>query len=272
MPAARPLQGPLPELQSPATPTAQDFAREGYLVLRNFVSPRRCNELLAQAQDLLHPLSAPVEYESEVHSPAATGKARPRQIPRRLRYAFGRHPAFRAWAKDPALVKTLQELVWPKQQDLWLTQNHHNCIMTKMPELSSETGWHQDIRYWNFEQQDLVTAWLALTPEHDKSGALQVIPQSHRSDLPDDAFDEHRFLRDDHLAGQSLLAKAGQISLQPGDLLLFHCKLLHAAKHNQTQTPKLAIVYSYRRADDRPLPNTRSSRVADLPLLDGTSS
>lgn len=266
MPAARPILGNLPELQTPATPSAQDFARDGFVVLRGFVATEEVQELHDQAMALLDPLSAPVEFESEVHSPAAKGQSRPARIPRRLRYAFGRHPSFRAWALGPAVHQTLHDLVWPGHPNLWLTQNHHNCIMTKMPEHSSETGWHQDIRYWNYEQEDLVTAWLALTPETRDNGALQVIPGSHLTPLSDLAFDQHRFLRDDHPQGKALLAKAGQIHLAPGDLLLFHCKLLHAARHNGLKDPKLALVFSYRKDEDRPLPNTRSSRVPDLPL------
>lgn len=264
MPAARPLLRALPLLESPQSPTAEDFAREGFVILRSFLPDAERAQLLLEAQALLDPLSAPVEFESEVHSPAAGRAPRPARIPRRLRYAFGRHPLFRAWAQRPDLVEKLRELAWPEAGSLWLTQNHHNCVMTKMPEHSSETGWHQDIRYWNFERGDLVTAWLALTSEKADNGALQIVPKSHLLDLPDEAFDEHRFLRDDHPRGQALLAQAAQVELEPGDLLLFHCRLLHAARSNQGSQPKLALVFSYRHEQDRPRPQTRSSRVPDL--------
>lgn len=51
-----------------------------------------------------------------------------------------------------------------------LTLAHHNSIMTKLPFESTRTFWHQDRRYWNFENNDLVSVWLSLGDEYLDNG------------------------------------------------------------------------------------------------------
>ena len=61
-----------------------------------------------------------------------------------------------------------------------LTLAHHNSIMTKMPSEISNTCWHQDRRYWDFQNDDLLSIWLALGEERLENGLLEFIPGSHR--------------------------------------------------------------------------------------------
>ena len=49
-------------------------------------------------------------------------------------------------------------------------------------------------------------------------------------------------------------------------MLFFHCRLFHAAGHNQTADTKFSLVFSYRAAGNRPLAGTRSASLPDVPL------
>ena len=69
--------------------------------------------------------------------------------------------------------------------------------MTKHPGFSSATLWHQDIRYWLFDQPELVSVWLALGDETEHNGGLKLIPGSHRQDLDRGHYDAAFFLRSD---------------------------------------------------------------------------
>ena len=268
MPAARPHLSPIPRFAPCTHPNAEDFARDGCIILKNFADASTVDTLARHSRALLNPLYAPVEYESEVQYPgapkdrASTGG----QTPRRLLFACGRHPDFRAFATSPAISNALKTLAFGPGEQILLSQNHHNCVMTKMPEFSSETGWHQDIRYWNFQEQELVTAWLALSHEVQENGALQVIPGSHRRILPATAFDGHKFFLDESPENRELLAQARVVELEPGDLLLFHCRLLHAALRNAGDKAKLAFVTTYRKSQDLPKTGTRSARFPDIPI------
>ena len=66
--------------------------------------------------------------------------------PRRLLHAYTRDRAFRQWANSSKLTSRVRQLLASDQIEL--SQNHHNCVMTKNPGYSSATLWHQDIRYW----------------------------------------------------------------------------------------------------------------------------
>jgi len=138
--------------------------------------------------------------------------------------------------------------------------------MTKYPYCSSQLPWHQDIRYWYFGRPELVSIWLALGHEDAANGGLKVIAGTHTMALERERFDAVRALREDHVANEELLSRAHQVVLEAGDLLLFHCRLLHAADANQTETTKLSLVLSAHPEDNPPVVGTRSSRYPALPF------
>jgi phytanoyl-CoA hydroxylase len=81
-----------------------------------------------------------------------------------------------------------------------------------------------------------------------------------------DRLDEQLFLRVDREDNQALLATVVTPSLEPGDLVLFHCRLFHAAGRNRTQETKFSLVCTYRTEDNLPLVGTKSGSVQDLRL------
>jgi phytanoyl-CoA hydroxylase len=136
--------------------------------------------------------------------------------------------------------------------------------MTKHPAYSSDTGWHQDIRYWSFAEPELVTVWLALGPERSDNGGLRVIPGSHRMSLERRRFDEALFFREDVPENQELIAQAKSAELDAGDVLFFHCKTLHAATRNYTDQTKHSVVFTFRGADNPPRAGSRSAESPEL--------
>ena len=126
--------------------------------------------------------------------------------------------------------------------------NHHNSLMTKRPQFSSSTNWHRDIRYWRYSREDLVSVWLALGEETPENGALMLIPGSHRLEFERNNFDDRLFFRQDLPENRALISSAVCARLQPGDVLFFHCRCLHAASRNATDQTKLSLVFTYRRA------------------------
>jgi phytanoyl-CoA hydroxylase len=47
-------------------------------------------------------------------------------------------------------------------------------------------------------------------------------------------------------------------------VVLFHCRLFHAAGRNCTQETKFSLVCTYRAADNLPLAGTKSASVGDV--------
>ncbi len=141
---------------------------------------------------------------------------------------------------------------------------HHNCIMTKMPSFSSDTGWHQDIRYWSFQRPELVSVWLALGKEYPENGCLRLIPGTHRIDFDRSRLDDSLFLRADHPENQGLLQSEIVAELEPGDVLFFHSRTFHTADRNRSRDPKFSVVFTFRPGDNRPIPGTRSASLPEL--------
>ena len=241
-----------------------DFARDGFIIRRGLLSAGQVDALIERIDSSLNPALAPVEFEADVHYPGAPKSrwAEGGQTPRRLLHAYGRDDLFRDCARHPEIVETLVNLMGA--DDIMLSQNHHNCIMTKHPGFSSLTSWHQDIRYWRFDRPELVSTWLALGSETVENGALLVIPGSHTLDIDPGRFDAALFLRDDLDENAELLATAVPVELEAGDVLFFHSRTLHAAGPNKSSTVKRSIVFTYHASDNAPIPQTRSAVFEDI--------
>ena len=244
----------------------QRFERDGYVVVPGFLEASACDEMRGQVMDALRPLLGPAEFEADVGYPGAPAdrSAPGGDTPRRLLNAASRFPELCALATGEVLAAHLQELFG--HAELMMSQNHHNCVMTKHPGFSTGTAWHQDIRYWSFDRPELISAWLALDHETAYNGALSVIPGSHQLVLDRGRFDRDLFLRTDLDDNRNLLAQARVIELRPGDLLLFHCRLFHAAGRNMSERVKCAAVFTYHATDNHPIPGTRSAQYPDIRL------
>ncbi len=238
---------------------AERFHRDGYLVVRGLASAAECASLTALVESMLQPLQGPVEFEADVGYPGAP-KSRGEHgglTPRRLLHAYSRDPLLRAWARDPRVARRLAVLLPGRAP--YVSQCHHNCIMTKHPGYSSLTSWHRDIRYWSFARPELISTWLALGPERRANGALWVIPSSHLLDLDAQRYDQKLFLRTELPENQALIDQAEMIELDKGDMLFFHCRLLHAAGRNETDAVKCSLVFSYHDVSNHANPGTRSA-------------
>ena len=247
-------------------PAIRRFAQDGYLVVPSLADADLRGRMLDRIQHALQPLQGPAEFEAEVGYPGSptSRAAEGGNTVRRLLHAYSRDPVFGAWASSDEVVSLLRGLM--DTEAVCLSQCHHNCIMTKHPGYSSKTMWHQDIRYWSYDRPELISVWLALREERDRSGALWVIPGSHRLGLDRGRLDRDLFLRPELPESADLLHNARLVELEPGDVLFFHCRLFHAAGKNESDRVKLSAVFTYHASDNRPIPGTRSSQYPPIPV------
>ncbi len=246
---------------------ATEFERDGYAVLRGFVPPEWRERMMEVTRRDVAALREPIEYEADVQYP---GSPESREAPggrtvRRLRQALSRDPVFQEWLSYPPLVSCLQQLLGTP---VYCPMAHHNCVMTKHPRFSSETGWHRDTRFWSFQTGELVNTWLALGEERPENGCLKVIPGSHRMDLGKDRLDENQFLDSEHPENLPLFDTVQYVELAPGDLLLFHARTFHAATRNFSDQTKYSVVFTFHGPENEPIPGSKSSRYPELVLPD----
>lgn len=239
------------------------FERDGFLILRERVAQSLCAQLRAVVHEQLDTAAPPLEYEADL---GYTGAPVSRDAigggtVRRLRGAYYRDGLLQQWAADADLIATLSQLLTPP---VVLNLAHHNCVMTKHPDFGTATGWHRDIRYWKFSDDNLITVWLALGTENADNGGLQVIPASHRWQIAPEQKDALDFLRSDLPQNQSLIAQGVALSLTAGDVLFFHSSLYHAAGKNLSGVRKLSVAFVYHGTDTTPLPASPSAAAGEI--------
>lgn len=235
------------------------FVRDGFLIIRGLASDEHIQKMRRVTLAHLRDYVAPIEHEADVAYPGApiSRAAAGGLTARRLLQAYDRDPVFRDWALNrhaTGIVAQLLQETAPR-----LTRCHHNCIMTKQPEFSSATAWHQDLRYWSFANPELINVWLALGDETPANGCMRLVPGSHHLNLAPERLDDARFLREDLPANRTLIENAVLAELAPGDVLFFHAGIFHAAGRNETNERKLSAVFTYHGANNLGIAGTRSA-------------
>ena len=229
----------------------EDFNKNGFLILKNFASENLCEEILDKAKYHLKNKIKPYESEEEYCKNNDT-----KITIRRLKQVYKREEIFKEWMINKEIYPILKSLL---KENPVLLLTHHNSIMTKDNTNSSRTFWHQDRRYWNYSDDNLISVWLSLDDEYLENGLLEFIPNSHKMDFKKESFDEDSNFKDDY--NSNLLKKAIHQNLQKGDVVLFHCKTLHHASKNFSNNTKISFVYTvkgektkaiqYSRSDDK---------------------
>ncbi len=234
------------------------FREKGYLILRNFVDSSRCDAILDIAKAHLKHKIPPIESEAEYNSQKSEDI-----VVRRLRQVYSRDIVFKEWMEESKIRPILKQILGSSP---YITLAHHNSIMTKMPHSSTQTSWHQDIRYWSFSGDNLLSVWLALDEEYEDNGVLEFIPASHKISYTSDQFDKKDYFLTNYPKNQPLIDTKESTTLQKGDVVLFHCKLLHRANKNSTNRAKISFVYTIRGADTLPIEGSRSSSYPEIML------
>jgi phytanoyl-CoA hydroxylase len=239
------------------------FQRDGFIALRQLADASTVDQMVALTDQFVKDKIPPIEYEAELGYPGApTSKNTPGgQTIRRLRQAIARHPIFLEWATSPNIVTPARQLLGP---EVIMPLAHHNCIMVKDPRFSSDTGWHQDIRCWGFQRPELISILLALNNATSENGCLRFLPGTHQMSFAPHQLDEHKFLRTDLPKNQPLLTTEIGIDLCPGDVVFFHCRTFHAASRNRSCNARKSVIFTYRPADNPPIPGTRSASMPEI--------
>ncbi len=227
-----------------------EFNKNGFLVLKNFANKTLCDEILEKAKVHLEKKQAPIETEQEYMNLNESNIT-----VRRLRQVYDREDIFKKWMTNKNIRPILKQIL---NDTPVLTLAHHNSIMTKLPHDSTRTFWHQDRRYWNFENDNLVSVWLALGNEYLENGLLEFVPGSHKINFSKNRFDNNSNFLDENEENIELIHKRVCTSLEKGDVVLFHCKTLHHANKNNTDKVKISFVYTVRAESNTPIKNTRS--------------
>ena len=117
----------------------------------------------------------------------------------------------------------------------------------KEPRTPHFVSWHQDLHYWGLDQEDEVTAWIALSPATVESGCMRFVAGSHRQVVAhNDTYDESNLLT----RGQELAVKvddkdAVDVVLAPGQMSLHHGRTFHASNPNRSNDRRIGLAVRF---------------------------
>ena len=140
--------------------------------------------------------------------------------------------------RDPRILDPIEDLIGP---DIlcWNT-----LFWIKEAGSQSFVSWHQDTRYWGLSSDQVITAWLALSPAGVENGCMRVMPGTHVGDVLDhaDRYDENNMLT----RGQEITAgldesKARNMPLRAGEMSIHNYRLAHASGANQGADRRIGV-------------------------------
>ncbi len=118
----------------------------------------------------------------------------------------------------------------------------------------SFVSWHQDTRYWGLSSDQVVTAWLALSPASIESGCMRVMPGTHEGAvLPhEDRYDQANMLT----RGQEITAgvddkRAVYMPLEVGEMSIHNYRLAHASGPNHAPDRRIGVSMHFMPTDTR---------------------
>ena len=247
------------------------FHKDGFLILRDFLESSDCEAILDVAKAHLKHKIEPIETETDYGVKSQEYRTKNTNYNsmeneenltvRRLRQVYHRDILFKNWMENVKIRPILKQVL---QDEVVITIAHHNSIMTKMPRSSTETAWHQDRRYWSFSDDNLVSIWLALGEENSENGVLEFIPKSHKMNFTEKQFGEKEYFDSENPLNVPLIETKRSTVLQQGDVVLFHCKLLHRANANYSASPKISFVYTVRGKETSVEEGSRSAQYPEI--------
>ena len=123
----------------------------------------------------------------------------------------------------------------------------HDQLLFKPPQsgVKGTIGWHQDYGYWQcLDNQNALTAWVALEDVGEENGCMEVVPGSHRWGLlGEDNFYQQdideQIARIEKKTGQPF--KTAPCILPAGCVSFHHCLTIHGSRANVSTRPRISI-------------------------------
>ena len=221
-------------VMSNRTRIQSDYARDGFVVVRNFL-----------AVDEVEPLCQALDRDIEQDVPAVPDSS-----------AFFHDPERPETLKqlqhipDPALVTYTRNRRWVDLAEILTGESvkaQQPEWFNKPPGIDHATPPHQDNYYFCLRPPSVTTIWVALDAADKSNGALRYVRGSHLLGIrPHRATEVLGFSQGITDYGPGDVAQEECVELAPGDAVAHHGNTIHRADANQTATKSrraFAIVF-----------------------------
>ena len=226
----------------------ESYAKDGFLILREFFDRSTINELKTAMSELL---SNTRRGTAGVGFDPWTDKPGDLLNPNRVYWfndIFLKHSRLDAHMRDRRLVSVFEELY---QSSVYAYQS---AAVIKTPMMNFDfQGWHQDAPdYIPLSNFKLASALTYLCDMSLDAGGTSLIPGSHQGPLLNRKYVRvpgwpvrKRILGDMDVSQSQIFTP----QFRPGDVLIFHPCLMHRANSNFTNQSKIGLINAYRSAD-----------------------
>jgi ectoine hydroxylase-related dioxygenase (phytanoyl-CoA dioxygenase family) len=125
----------------------------------------------------------------------------------------------------------------------------HGKVIFKDAHEGGAWEWHQDYGYWynqGFAFPRMISAFVALDPATQQNGCLQVLAGSHLlGRLDHERVGDQTGTDTSRIDSVVPLFERIQCEMNAGDVLYFHCNLLHTSEANLSDHPRRAFIICY---------------------------
>ena len=226
----------------------QSWNNSGYILIPNFVNKKFCDDMNNEVREIIKSIIP--EDSAFSHAYAGEGHIAIREmkpsdnaktIEDEISKLFRIHSKgiFNSFIKNEKLINLLEDILGP-DIDCFLSQ-----FIFKNPGAWGQP-WHQDSSYFPFDKEPQVAAWLATSEATLENGCLVVLPGSHQEHLHEHLPDERKGsnygyteIKDHDFSHET------PMTLNTGDLLLFHSFLMHKSFDNKSNSRRTAMVYHF---------------------------
>jgi len=215
---------------------------DGFFVVPGFADPDVCKAMLERVCVLCERAESGRNVARAFRMPEPALRDAAGSAAERTSKLFRIHreePVFRSFACDPRLLAIVAGIIGP-DLDCFLSQ-----FIFKNPGALGQP-WHQDAYYFPFDRGPQVGAWLAVTEATLENGPLWVLAGSQNEPVHAVEPDRRAHAQFGYVEiTDHDMSEAVPVLLRPGDLLLFHGRLMHKSTDNVSRGMRAAMVYHY---------------------------
>jgi len=230
------------------------YERDGYVIVRNFVSPEEIHRLqeVAFSDGILRKHAFDLNDQS--------GK----KTKLTLWYSPG-NDVYGLLTKSKRMVDAADLLMEGDSS----VCHFHSKLMQKEPKVGGAWEWHQDYGYWYKNEflfpGQMTSIMVAITDACKENGCLQVIKATHKMGRIEHGFAGEQVGASQHYVDLALKTKElVYVELGAGDALFFHPNLLHRSEANLSDQPRWSLISVYNRSEN--VPYNEPSQFSTVPL------
>ncbi len=241
------------------------WEEQGFFILRGFRPPEVGDAMLARVIEIGREAKGRVLHGDQLVTPeqnlaASVSDDSPAESRISKIFKLHRDPVFRAFIESPDVLEIGGRVLGPRL-DCFLSQ-----FIFKNPGAWGQP-WHQDGFYFPFDREPQMGLWLAVTEATQENGCLWVVPGSHRDPIHEHVPDRRPNANVGYveITGRDTSSEI-PVEMAPGDLLVFHSRLMHRSKDNESARLRAAMVYHLAEHGTKDLSKTASPVNDWMPL------